>query len=317
MKRFFQIIILVLPALFYSCDVPLNPNAPFRQRYALTGIMRNDTSVQIITLTKSYQPTGGLNPLTNTTDPAVIGAEVNMWYRDTLYELRDTTIVRNDTSQYKDSVHCYYVNNLQPQPGEYIDIEAVLPNGLLLQSTTKLPDAQSYGFFNAEDDRTIPPADGRNYIFIGWKQFPDILYQPKVVITYYVKGSTVQQEKEVPLYYDNINGVTNPIYPTQTKVNSFSISLETINRALNEIPQGNNDKLQYTIANIDVKMIVYDENLTTYYSSLQTGVDAFTVRLDQPDFSNIIGSFGIFGSYVRTDFYIKFTAEYLKALGYY
>ncbi|MCL5028099.1 MAG: DUF4249 domain-containing protein [Bacteroidetes bacterium] len=315
MKRFFFKIIFILPVVFYSCDVPLNPNAPFRQRYALTGIMRNDASVQLITLTKSYQPSDGLNPLSNTNDPAVIGAEVNMWYRDTLYELRDTTILRTDTSQYKDSVHCYYVNNLQPQPGEYIDIEAVLPNGLLLQSTTKLPDVQSYGFFSSQDDRTIPPADGRNYIYIGWEQIPNILYHPRVVITYYVKGSTEKREKEVPLYYDN--GNSTPIYPAQTKVTFFTIDLATINRALNEIPEGNNDKLQYTIANIDVQMIVYDENLTTYYSSIQTGVDAFTVRLDQPDYSDITGGFGIFGSFVRTDFYIKFTAEYLKALGYY
>ncbi len=317
MKDISIIILLILAVEFYSCDVPLNPNAPFRQRYALTGIMRNDTSVQIVTLTKSYQPTDGLNPLTNTIDPAVIGAEVNMWYRDTLYELRDTAIARTDTSQYKDSVHFYYVNNFQPQPGEYIDIEALLPNGLLLQSTTQMPDAQSYGFFNNDDDRTIPPADGRKYIHIGWQQFPNILYQPRVVITYYIKGDTTKKEKEVPLYYENINDASIPIYPTQSKIPFINIDLATINRALNEIPQGNKDKLQYTIANIDVQMIVYDETLTTYYSSLQTGVDAFTVRLDQPDFSNITGGYGMFGSYVRQDFYLKFTAEYLKALGYY
>ncbi len=317
MKRFFPIIFFALAVFYYSCDVPLNPNAPFRQRYALIGIMRNDTSVQIITLTKSYQPADGLNPLSNTDDPSVVGAEVNMWYRDTLYELRDTTIPRADTSHYKGPIHFYYINNFQPQPGEYVDIEALLPNGLLLQSTTQMPDVQNYGFFSNKDDRTIPPADGRNYIYIEWKQLPNILYQPRVIITYYVKGSTDKREKEVPLYYENQNGNSVPIYLTQTKVNSFSISLETINRALNEIPEGGKDKLQYSIANIDVQMIAYDENLATYYSSIQEGVDAFTVRLDQPDYSNITGGFGIFGSFVRTDLYIKFTADYLKALGYY
>jgi hypothetical protein len=317
MKTAFLIPILFLTFLFDSCSVPLNPNAPFRQRYVLTGIMRSDTSIQYVTISKSYTTANGIDPLSNTQDPYVAGAEVNMWYKDTIYELRDSTTVRVDTSRYKDSVHFYYAKNLRPQPGEYVDIEALLPNGLLLQSTTHLPEVPQYNFFDTEGDRTIPPGDGRDYISILWKPIENTYFQPRIVIEYYIKGSTVLQEKAVPWYYTNQGGNLVPVYLRQTQSSSFNIDLATINKALNEIPQNGLDKSNYTIAGIDIQMIIYDEVLATYYSALETGVDEFTVRLDMPDYSNIQGGYGIFGSYVRMDEYINFTAKYLNDLGYY
>jgi hypothetical protein len=225
--------------------------------------------------------------------------------------------MRTDTSQYKDSVHFYYVKNLQPAEGEYVDIEALLSNGLLLKSTTQLPAVSQSGFFDSDDDNTIPSTAGTSYIHIGWQTISDVYYQPRIVISYYVKGSTILQTKKVPLYYITENGSQTPVYPAQTKVTYINLDTSVINKALNEIPQDGLDKSYYTIANINVQMLVYDENLSTYFSSLQESVDAYTVLLDIPDYSNIDGGYGLFASYVRTDFYIKFTASYLSSLGYY
>ncbi len=311
------ILYAVLPVLVlisFSCQNSLNPNAPFRERNILTGVMRSDTTLQIVTLTHSYEPADGFNPYTNTTDPAIIGAEVNMWYRDTLYEMRDTTLPRSDTSQYKDSIHCYYVNNLRPEPNQYVDIEALLPNGLLLQSFTKTPDVSPNGFWDYNNDKVIPPAVN-NFVYIKWKGLTGVLYSPKIVITYYKKGSTEALEYPVPLYYSNLDGVSTPIYPKQTKENSITLDMSTISRALNDLPNGES-KSDFSIAEMNVHMIVYDENLSTYYSSIQLGADAFTVRLDLPDYSNVKGGFGVFGSYIRTNFQIKFTYDYLHSLGY-
>ncbi len=98
MKKSLKLFLLLTSAfLFYSCNNTFDPNAPFRQRYALNGIMRNDTTLQIVTISKSYEPADGFNPLTSHQDPAVTNAQVNMWYKDNLYQMRDTTIVRHDT----------------------------------------------------------------------------------------------------------------------------------------------------------------------------------------------------------------------------
>ena len=317
MRKYCLYIVLFAVAIFnYSCNDSLNPDAPFRQRYALTGIMRSDTSYQVVTLTKSYMPSEGLNPLTNTNDPAIVGAEVNMWYRDTLYPLRDTTIARQDSSHYTDSVHFYYVKNLKPLPGEYIDIEALLPNGILLQSYTQMPAVPTYGFFDYNNDQVIPP-ENKDYISIKWLPLPNELYSPRIDIIYYKKNSSVKYEKEVPLYYTNVNRKSTPIYPKQTSTNYFVIDTQTISKTLNDIPQGDLNKKDYSIAEMDVNLIIYDEYLSTYYSSIQLGVNGYTVQLDKPDYSNIQGGYGIFGSYVRTSYTLKFTYSYLQSLGFY
>lgn len=316
MKKVGILFFIVTAALLnYSCENTLNPNAPFRERYVLTGIMRSDTSLQVVTLTRSYRPADGFNPLTNTQDPAVIGAEVNIWYKDTLYELRDTTLVRQDTSHYKDSVHCYYVNNLRPEEDQYVDIEALLPNGLLLQSTTKLPDVRPYGFFSTGNDLVIPPVD-KDFVMVKWDTLSNTISSPRINIIYYVKGSTEMKKWPVPLYYITNNDKTTPVYPGQTKINFVNLSMETITRALNEISQTVSDKSQISISEMDVELVVYDVSLSTYYLSIQGGLDAFTVKLDVPDYSDIQGGYGIFGSYVRTVYKMKFTNDYLKSLGY-
>jgi hypothetical protein len=316
MKRF-RILLLVIPFMLlnYACNNTLEPNAPFRQRYALNGIMRSDTSLQIVTLTKSYEPSDGYNPLTNTEDPAVIGAQINIWYKDTLYPMRDTTIVREDTSRYQDSVHCYYVNNLKPEENQYLDIQAVMPNGILLQSTTQLPEVDSYGFFDSNDDVSIPPTD-KDYVYVGWNAQPNIVYAPRIYIIYHHPlGSSTAQKMPVPLFFTNDNGNQTPIYEYPSEDNSVQISMETIKQYLNNIVQGD-DKTNYYINGLEIELVSYDVNLSTYYYSIQTSQNDVTVQLDRPDFSNVQGGYGVFGSYVRTTYNLKFTQDYLKSLGF-
>jgi len=315
MKKSLKLFLLLTSAfLFYSCNNTFDPNAPFRRRYALNGIMRNDTTLQIVTISKSYEPADGFNPLTSHQDPAVTNAQVNMWYKDTLYQMRDTTIVRHDTSRYKDPVHCYYVNNLKPEENQFIDIEALLPNGLLLKSSTKLPAAPPNSFFDNNNDKAIPPTD-KDSIRVKWAALDNTIYSPKIYIIYYVKGSSQEKKWEVPLFYTTENGKDTAIYPKQTKKNYVDLSMATIEKVINEIPQGNSKK-NYSISALEVEVVVYDVNLSTYYLSLQNGLDAFTVRLDSPDYSNVQGGYGIFGSYYRTDYSMRISYNYLKSLGF-
>ncbi len=316
-KHLLHFFITITAALFvYSCNNTFSPNAPFRQRYDLTGIIRSDTSLQIVTLTRSYEPADGYNPLTNTQDPAVIGARVNMWYRDTLYPMRDTTIVRTDTSHYKDSVHCYYVNNLKPEGNQYVDIEALVPKGFLLQSSTKLPDVGQYNFFSGESDVSVPPDNGNDYVTVKWAKLDNTIYSPKIYIIYYTNGSSVERKLEVPLYFVSDNGVQKPVYPKQTDVNSVQVNMSAIGKILNEVPQNGLNKKDFSIAGLEVEVVVYSVSLSTYYLSLQNGLNSYTVTLDKPDYSNVQGGYGIFGSYVRIDYNIKFTRDYLKSLGF-
>ena len=104
MKKYILILtLLALSLINYSCDQSINPNAPFRERFILNGIIKSDTSYQIVTLTHSYQP-DGLSPLDYTDDPAIKNADVNIYYDNKLYRMRDTVVARVNSSRYSDSV---------------------------------------------------------------------------------------------------------------------------------------------------------------------------------------------------------------------
>lgn len=315
MKRvLFYLIIIFIVFISYSCNNNFDPNAPFRERYVLNGIIRSDTSLQVITITHTYRPPES-DPNSYTDSPYIEGAEVNMWYKYKLYELRDTVLQRNDTSRYKGPVHCYYVNNLRPEPNEYVDIEALLPNGLLLQSTTKTPDADSLNFFNYSDDKIIPPQKG-NVLNITWEPLNNVLFDPKIEILYYKSGDTNPHFKEVPLLYYNDNGTETPVFPKASTTSVITLDMSTVATALKEISEGDASKSNYSIVEMEVVVITYDQALATYYSSIQPPSNNFTVTLDEPDYSNIQGGYGIFGSYVKRIHRLTFTSDYLQQFGY-
>jgi len=315
MKNYFLILILfTLAFLNFSCDESINPNAPFRERYILNGIMRGDTTYQVVTLTHSYQP-DGLDPLEYTDDPAIRNAEVNIYYDNKLYHMRDTTIVRENTSHYNDSLRFYYNTELRPGPNQVIEIDALLPNGLLLQAESFTPNVQNIGFFEYESDKIIPPSFGTR-LTIKWQDLGKVLYDPKLLIHYYVKGDTLLKSKEVPLFYYNESGSLKGFFPSPFKNNSLFLELETIQQVLSEIPQNGKPKSEYTIVNLEMQLMVYDKYLSTYYSSVRQGVDGFTIKLDNPDYSNIKNGFGIFGSYIKTTYKLTFTKSYLNSLGF-
>ena len=71
MKKVILLMPLLVSLYFISCDDSFNPYAPFTGDYILNGIMRGDTSYQVVTLTHSYQPKS-TDPLTYKNDPAII-----------------------------------------------------------------------------------------------------------------------------------------------------------------------------------------------------------------------------------------------------
>ncbi len=312
-KLLIAILTLISISIFYSCSNSLNPYAPFRERYVLSGIIRSDTTLQVVTLSKSYQP-ARFNPFADSENVAITGAEVNVWYNDSLYIMRDSSIARVDSSRYNSNVNFYYCKNLKPAPNSYVEIQALLPNGLLLTSITKTPDA-GYGFFDQASNDTFDPTQN-SQIYVGWKDLGNVYYAPRISIIYYQKGDTNPKNFFVPLSYFNQNGNLTPNYPQLTKINFFTIDYSTLNEAMTELSGTDKNKSDFTISKIIVDVIAYDENLSTYYSSLQQSVDGFTVNLDAADYSNITGGFGIFGSYYKASFRIDLVRSYINSFGY-
>ncbi len=122
------------------------------------------------------------------------------------------------------------------------------------------------------------------------------------------------ERTEVPLVYTNISSDEDPapVYPTLTRrINSPSVGGGL---PPPETTFFTNVAYERTIAliharygtpNLRMKRVLMvlvqaDRNFFTYYAFANSFDDRFTIRVDQPDYSNMIGALGIFGS-VATD----------------
>ena len=170
-KVIFISLLILLSFYFLSCDNSFSPYAPFTEDYILNGIIRGDTSYQVVTLTHSYQPDGS-DPLAYKNDPAIVGARVEITYDNKIYVLRDSSITSIDTLHFDSLFRFYYTNDLGPDVNKTISIKAVLPNGKVLTADTKTPNTGTsiygYDFFEFTSDFDFPPPKG-NRSFVYWK----------------------------------------------------------------------------------------------------------------------------------------------------
>ncbi|MBU2492692.1 MAG: DUF4249 domain-containing protein [Bacteroidetes bacterium] len=301
--------------LVYSCEEDLNPNAEFLERNVLTCVVRSDTNYQVLTLTRSYQ-VEGLDPNENKIDPAIKNADVKMWYNNKAFQFKDSSVARINNERYNTPVSFYYNNEMKPTPGKDIEVEALLPNGLLLRSVTTVPKTNSLYFTGS--NRIISLDNKFGHIEITWTKFTNLYYHPVLSIKYYDNnlGDNQIKVKVVPIKYITSQGVEKPFYPIPSEQNTVTFDQTACDRAMREISGDNPVKSDYSILDAELKLMVFDENLSAYYSSVGTFLDGFTIKVDQPDFTNINGGFGIFGSYSIKYYKLNFTEEYVQSFGY-
>ncbi len=316
MKKYYLLLIcLILLLSFSSCDQSFNPKGDYHEKYVLNCILSGDTSDQVAIISHSYD-VEGFDPYKNTTDPAITGADLRLWYNDSVFVFRDSIIARQDSSRYSDSLKIYYLKNIHIGFNKPIEIEALLPNGRRLKSSTTT--AKEIIFDNAVSSKVIPPVNSRLDL-IQWNQDDETAYYlPRFIVTYYKKVNGVPEKHtlEIPIKYSLRNGENVPVYATASSQTSVVYDPDVIKQALLSISEGDPDKSNYSVMVLNpVNVFALDENLARYYSANNQD-NSFTVRLDESDFSNIDGGFGVFGSYVLKSFTLRFVPEFITALGY-
>jgi hypothetical protein len=316
MKKFYIISFCFVSLLtLSSCDQSLNPKGDYYERYVLNCILCGDTTYQVALISHSYD-VSGYDPYVNTTDPAVTGADLRLWYKDSVFVFRDSIVSRLGDAMYGDSLRIYYLKNVHIDYNKPIEIEALLPNGRRLSSSTT--SAKDINFDDRNSSKVIPPVN-TPLINVYWNMNESNgFYFPVFKVTYY-KNVNGQQEKhilDIPLRYKQENGESVPVYPGVSRQSSIVYDPDVIRQVLMSISEGDPDKNNYSIlVNNPIKVYSLDGNLERYYSST-TQDNNFTVRLDENDFSNITGGFGVFGSYVIKDYNLRFTPEFITELGY-
>lgn len=311
--------------LVVSCDDNVNPKTDFKDVYALNCVIKGDTSVQVATITHSYN-VEGFDPLTNSNDPFIKGAKIKLYYQanNQTFIFRDTSIIREVGSRYSTPLNYYYIKNFRPAYESPIFIEATLPNGKVLT-------AKSIALFISpyvidKRDYTIPtPNIGGKYLNFTWSAVvpstkdEKVYYVPELIIQYAKTQNGIKEElqKKVPLYYISGGNGEFPLYPSiQSNITSVSFDTLTIRRSLEEISAGDPNKGNYVIHKATFRLLITDKNLAVYYAAQKTFLDEFSVRVTQPEFTNINGGLGIFGTINSTQMDVKIEAAYIRKFGY-
>jgi hypothetical protein len=310
-KNFIFVLCLSAMVINLSCDESFNPKAPFKEQYVLNSIIRGDSTIQTAVLSKTYD-VSGFDPNSNNLDPSISGAQVFLKWHGILYQMRDSSFVRTDTSKYKSPYKFYYTKAVKPAFNDSIEIIAIPAPGILLSSKTKVP----YSVY-LNSSRWIIKGD-ELVVDINWIS-PDAgdYYLPRMKILYQKRNEipVVTHFYEVPLEYSDLNGVEIAKYPSISPAMGIEFVRTVIDKAMLDISKGD-DQSNYRFLNINFELLILDQFLAGYISTTNGFLDNLSIRLDEPNYTNISGGLGIFGAYEYNTFQITLSSSYLSQLGY-
>ncbi len=300
----------VVTVLSFSCEENFSPKSDYAEKYILYCIINTDSSVQTAVLQKSYN-VEGYDPYINTIDPSVKGADIRLRQGNNVFFMRDTSIIRADTSRYNTPVNFYYTDSFFLQGNDSLEIIATMPNGKKLSGVTSLVTEIE---FDTASDHIIPSLENDYFSFIWIAEGSYRWYLPK--FTFYYTKDGVRYGKDVPSEYIYENGHWIASYPEITKSNIIRFKNAALDSAFAQISSGDPDKSSYKVLGGVLTLLVFNESLSNYYSTTNGFLDDFTIRLDEADYTNITGGFGILGTYKKQLSGARITDNYISSFGY-
>ncbi len=319
MRKSLLILILIAASLLtFSCsDTDFSPYGEYQEKYVMNCILNPDSSFQIVTLNKSYM-VNNYDPISSTEDNFVYGALVRLWNgNDEVVILKDTVLSRTSGDLYNKPYRVYYTKNFKPKAATNIQIEALLPNGKRLSSSTFMTKQPMK--IEPLDSMRFYPKEGLGYAGAKWTtEQSNAVFAPKATILYSRQGmfGDKVQRISIPANIRNINGNIVKYYPQPTSYPYWQIDSSVINYTMRSISEGDPSKDKYSIYSLIIEVALLDNNLSLYFNSTSRGKDLYSVIIDETDFSNINGGYGVFGTYAKFSIVITFNPTFLQKLGY-
>ena len=199
-----------------------------------------------------------------------------------------------------------------------------MPDGTIVYGTTNIYSLSRF-YLGSETKEIFPPHSSieTSYADISFEwgdvysasTFAGVYYSPELVILYSHESNGVVEnlEKKVAWYYIGDRAV----YPlVNTGEKDITFPFESIDKALREISKDDPNKQNYKIKGALFRILLMDSYLAAYYSSQKTFLDEFSVRVSQPDFSNVHNGLGIVGTYAVKKLQIKIDHSYISTFGY-
>ncbi len=308
---------LVLMTHLFGCEQPFSPKRIEEGTYVLQCFVEVTQLVTVqrpVVLLARVYDVEGLDPSTNTIDPAIKGAYVELTSQGRTYELQETTRVRMDSLRYGTEEPYYTATVASPGAGGSIRIMATLPDGHVLDAETHVPRQRGFELSYQSIVRVFGSPD----LEISW-EYPreseeGHLFFVRLSIPYTkrVDGGEEFGVVEVAQYYEG----SQPVYPLPSTRTNCSFPFACIDSAMTAIAGGDTNKIAYGLHEAVLEVLEFDLPLSKYYASTRGSLDRFSIRANQPTFSNINGGVGILGTSYSNYWRISIDRWYIESFGY-
>ncbi|MBI3110896.1 MAG: DUF4249 family protein [Ignavibacteriales bacterium] len=308
-KPFRKWILLALTSLlFQSCDDSFSPSGPEIPKMVVYSVLTTEFDMQYVRVYRNYIPEDN-NPQSNILDSPVKDATVTISDGITTYAFHDTLVARDDTTRYKEPIFAYVANGFRAKPGSLYTLNVTSPTSGHVTSTTRVPTASVLTtpyFYQLEAPYNYPNLIPQvSFTLSSYTS----AYKIKFYIEYEADTDTDREifRREVPEVLKVIScffETYDYVYPPITRrMNSANINLEfrgtqyfnyfSYRRSVELVNERN---LNPSFRKVIFYNTQFDENWYRYYTSARTFQDRFTVRLDEPDFTNLQNGVGLFAS---------------------
>lgn len=289
-------VLAILTAAVYvlgstGCKEPFSPKGPFEQKMVAYSILTPQSSVQYVRLYLNYNPPG-FDPYAVPTEPYDTSAQVTIGAPGQTFMFHDTLL--------SPTLRAFVNSSFKPRPGVQYTLTAVSKYGTI-SATSVVPAAGSI---------SIPDQSALLYPATFAGQTTDVHtilstqtrgYLVRFVFLFSLESDTTfLGQAEVPLSYGQDSaGVAPPEYPQLQRVVerepivSFPVTnyLTTIAELTGEY------QTRIILKEARFYLIQVDENAYDYYNVVNGFRDQYSIRTDQPDFTNIQNGLGVFGSF--------------------
>ncbi len=281
-----------------GCNQPFQPDGAYDGRLAVYAVLTSSSDTQYVRIIRTYQSTPG---------PDVTGAVVDIIPGNgkPAVHFHDTTVVHTDAPGTTATYNVYVAYGFHPEPYISYQLTATSPGtgsaggttvGLGPAVTTLL-NPSSLG--SSPDSIVVASEFGTSAGAYVLRLYVE--YQ------FTINGVTTVEKAEVPVgsTVDGVGNVTN-VYPSFARVpavstgNGFATGMTwfpksyfaaTESGIIASHPAGS---VRFT--SVLYTMTQIDDALYDYYYILNGAPDPSTIRLDEPDFTNITNGLGVIAS---------------------
>lgn len=297
-----SVIILLIAG---GCDESFDPRGPYVKQLVVYGVLSSRSDSQYVRIYTTYNP-HGFDPLENTSDTYVRNAKVTMIDDSATYTLSETIIPRNDKSRYSSDVVAYFAYPCPMRPGKEYSLTITSDQGNAT-ATVSVP-GKGYVFNNTPYIFLSPKVSTEDIpVSIGLSPVTQA-YLIRLYINFDVgEGpSLTHMRLEVPSAIVSIGGSFQDayryVYPTLTRRPvSSSLNIVYPRGAYLELYKSLEAQygMWFKLTSATFILTQVESNLYSYYNLANGFRDPYSIREDQPDFSNIVGGFGVFGAMVE------------------